>query len=604
MTSTRAFIFLDTVASGPQQKHSYVFSDPVLELTAEKYEELNPLLDQIQDHAKKYWLCGYLAYEAAYVLEEKLMPFTSPHPPNPLAWFGIFESPCVFDHQKKQWNHPPSFPDAGKVLPISPQLPEIRSQLSEKNYVKTIQEIKKKIKMGDIYQINFTYDYSIRSGLDDWTMYQIFRERQKAPFSAFIRNKYLTLLSFSPEMFFTIKNRIIWTQPMKGTEKRGRYEQEDKKLFHGLSMDKKNQSENVMIVDLLRNDLGKICETGSIKVSKLFEVTSYPTLHQMTSTISGRLPPCTTFKKIIQNIFPSGSVTGAPKIRSMEWIHSFEKGRREVYCGAIGFISPRMKKAVFSVPIRILQKHNHDKAWQYRVGSGIVWDSDPVSEWNECLTKCSFLTEPAPLFMIMESILWNGKSLVYLQEHSRRLKNSARFLGYPCLENKWKQAIQSILNRLKGTNRKKVRIFLDKEGKFRWDFSPLNDLKKAKIHEILLSKVPVDENNRFLFHKTTFRPWYEQAMKNIKNGKCFDVIFMNSKGQITEGSITNIFIQKGDGLFTPDVTCGLLPGILRQRLLKKKKCREAVIHEHDLFSADAIFCGNSVRGLVRVKLKE
>jgi para-aminobenzoate synthetase / 4-amino-4-deoxychorismate lyase len=597
-------IFLDTVSPCRQEKYSYVFSNPVRELVAEKFDEIPLLLDQINDSSRHYWLAGYLAYEAAYALEEKFISVTSKRATFPLGWFGVFESPSIFDHQKQSWNHPPEIPLFSESVQSKFPTLKMTPSMEKPEYIKIIHKIKKLIEIGEVYQINYTFDYHMHSDEDAWSLYQVLRKRQKAAFSSFIRNEYNTILSFSPEFFFRKSKRLIWTQPMKGTERRGRFPLEDRALFRGLSRDRKNQSENIMIVDLLRNDLGKICQPGSIKVSRLFRVQTYPTLHQMTSTIRGRLKPNIQFKDILGNLFPSGSVTGAPKIRAMEWIHAYEKGGRGVYCGAIGFVSPAMKKAVFSVPIRTLQKKEAGTLWQYRVGSGIVWDSDPVSEWKECLTKCAFLTEPVFDFEIMESFLWNGTRFVYLQDHLLRCRQSARFFSYPFCKEQWDSCVRDIFTALNGKISHKVRIFLNKKGGFRWDFFPLETSVSIPDPRVLFSDTPLDEKNPLLFHKTTFRPWYQEAMKKIKDRECFDVIFRNTKGQITEGSITNIFIQKGKDLLTPALECGLLPGILRQRLLLGKKCREAIISMKEVFNAEAVFCGNSVRGLVRVRLEE
>jgi para-aminobenzoate synthetase/4-amino-4-deoxychorismate lyase len=357
-----------------------------------------------------------------------------------------------------------------------------------------------------------------------------------------------------------------------------------------------------MIVDLMRNDLGKICVTGSVRVKKLFETETLRTLHQMTSTITGKLQRSMTYDGIFRSLFPSGSVTGAPKIRSMEIIKSLEKGRRGVYCGAIGYISPD-DHAAFSVPIRTLQKSGvAEGLWKYRVGSGIIWDSRASDEWRECATKSNFLTlPPLPDFELFESILWNN-GLLYVKDHSDRFNKSAQYFFYPFDRKRLMRILADIKKIMRGSIPYKIRIFLDKNGHFRWDRQVLTGATFSDPVSAYLSREPIDEKNPFLFNKTTYKPWYEKDKEIISEKKCFDILHINSKGNLTEGSRSNVFLKKDEMLYTPSVECGLLPGVLRKNLLRRGKCKEAVLTPKDMKKADAVYCGNSVRGLVRVEI--
>jgi para-aminobenzoate synthetase/4-amino-4-deoxychorismate lyase len=370
-----------------------------------------------------------------------------------------------------------------------------------------------------------------------------------------------------------------------------------------LANDPKNRSENIMIVDLLRNDLGRICVPGTVKVKRMFEVERHPTVFQMTSTVEGRVRRGTGLAGTIRALFPSGSVTGAPKIRAMEIIGELERGARGVYCGAIGYSSPDGRQ-VFSVPIRTLQKNSGRKTWRYRVGSGVVWDSSPGKEWLECLDKCSFLAERRPDFRLFESLLFSKGKFLHLHEHRERLLDSARYFDFSVTRKAWDLAARSILKELgaPGDSSFKVRIFSDRNGTISWDHEPIHAQETRRPAAARLCRAAIDPANTFLFHKTTFRRWYEKSMNDIRRKKYFDVLHVNRRGELTEGARSNIFLKIKGTLYTPPVRCGLLPGVLRGRLLKTGKCREKTLYPEDLKRAEAVFCGNSVRGLVKVRI--
>jgi para-aminobenzoate synthetase/4-amino-4-deoxychorismate lyase len=323
----------------------------------------------------------------------------------------------------------------------------------------------------------------------------------------------------------------------------------------------------------------------------------------MTSTIEGRLRKQVDFSDTMRALFPGGSVTGAPKIRAMEIIGDLEKGKRAVYCGAIGYSSPK-GRSVFSVPIRTLQKNALGKQWQYRVGSGVVWDSSLEEEWRECRDKCGFLTARRPDHRLFESLLFSKGTFLYLQEHRSRLFDSARYFGFIADKKAWDRTILAIkknLARSKGLN--KVRIFSDKNGVFSWDAEPIIAGKPDGKAMAVISGTAIDPANPLLFHKTTIRPWYDRSVTGLRRVRYFDVIHLNTRGELTEGGRSNLFAQINGVLYTPPVECGLLPGVLRARLLREKKCTEKVLYPEDIEKAEAIYCGNSVRGLVAVEVK-
>lgn len=494
-----------------------------------------------------------------------------------------------------------------------------------------ITKIKDEIAQGNTYEVNYTYDHEAEFFGDSYNLFLSLLREQKTPYNAFIRNNYEEILSFSPELFFELENGRILTKPMKGTVKRSDDPEKDEENKIFLKNDIKNRAENVMIVDLLRNDLGRIAKTGTVEVTKLFEIETHKTLHQMTSQIEAEVKNDTTLYEIFNAIFPCGSITGAPKISTMEIIEKVEKGKRDVYCGAIGVISP--EKTVFSVPIRILQRKNGETAFKYRVGGAIVWDSTPKDEWEETIVKSKFLTANHAGLKLIETVKIEDGEPVYGREHFFRMKKGAQALGFafdeaaageifgvlPFGERGLTPSPQPSPLRGEGgdfygfgnavvdpltpnfypINEKTaiMRVLLGKEGRFEVSFREFDAPKSFKIAvsgEKVCSKEPL------LRHKTTYRPHFEAAFEKIKNGEIYDEIFFNENGELTEGARSNIVIEKGGEFFTPPVECGLLNGIFRQELLKSGKCKEKILKMSDLESADAIFCVNSVRGMVKV----
>lgn len=601
MVRPSAIVFLDTARPTDEQRYSFLFTDPHRVYRCRPGMPVAAFLEQLSGESNKGWVAGYLSYEAAYQLEEKFSGAATCS--GDAAWFGVFEEPLIFDHHTGTWNRPLRMPRGKRRgTPVTEHYaaPAIYPRISRKEYFRAVQKIRALIASGDVYQVNYTYDVSVSSPLHPWELYKTLREQQPVAFGSFVNTGSLAVASFSPELFFMKRGQLLRVRPMKGTAPRGRFTKEDVAVAAALAGDPKNRSENIMIVDLLRNDLGKVCVPGSIRVENLFAVERHPTLHQMTSTVEGRLRNNASFADIVKAIFPSGSVTGAPKIRAMEIIRDLEKGQRGVYCGAIGYLSPD-RRAVFSVPIRTLQKNGPGTKWQYRVGSGIVWDSQPMAEWNECGQKCAFLVKRAVDFRLFESLLFSKGRFFYLHGHRQRLFDSACYFDFPLTADAWRRTIDIVEKKLQPLKvPAKVRIFCDKGGSLSWDHELLTAVGKPTAE---LSGTPIDPANPFLFHKTTARSWYEKSMDRIRSGRCFEVIHLNTRGELTEGARSNVFLKIRGMLVTPPVECGLLPGVLRGRLLTAGRCREKILYPQDLHKAEAVYCGNSVRGLVKVNIR-
>lgn len=530
------------------------FTNPIKIITAFNFDELKTAFAKIEELKNQYYIVGYLRYNA----------FSGQSSNFPLLYFEVFNSYNIYKTKNT------------KKLLLNPT-----PCVNFCEYSNAIKKIKEEIAKGNTYEVNYTYDFDVPFDGDELDLFNFLLSKQKTPYNFYIKNQYDTVLSFSPELFFEMQNNHILTKPMKGTIHRGKDKKEDKNLIEFLKNDIKNRAENVMIVDLLRNDLGRIAKVGTVNVSKLFEIETHKTLHQMTSQIEADLKENTTFFDIFKAIFPCGSITGAPKISTMKVISDVEKGERNIYCGAIGMISP--KETIFSVPIRILQKTNEQNKFKYRVGGAIVWDSNAQDEWEETLTKTKFLNDE---FQIIETVKIENNSILFEKEHFERMQKTAEHFGF-----KFKTP------EIAKTDDGMLRILLNRDGEIKTE---LKRITPAKTSKIAISPIIQNSKNEFLYYKTTYRPWYYDSFQRIKNCEIYDEIFFNEKGELTEGARSNIVLQLNGNLYTPPVQCGLLNGVFRQELLKNNKCTEKILYKKDLEKAEKIFCVNSVRGMVEV----
>lgn len=533
---------------------------------------------------KGLYLAGFFSYELGYFLEDSLVKY-SPKRNFPLLWFGVFDRP-------RQIKSAVSEKAQGDYYLTEPTL-----GISFAPYQRNIRKIRDCIARGETYQINYTNRYNFDFFGDVASFYTNLKTRQKVSYAALINcNAGQFIISLSPELFFRIDSKKnIMVKPMKGTAPLNTPE-------NWLKQDVKNTSENVMIVDLLRNDLGRICLPGSVKVKKLFEVENYATLLQMTSTVAGRLKPEIEISGIIKSLFPCGSVTGAPKISSMKIIRQMEDGPRNVYTGAIGYFAPD-GQAVFNVAIRTidLRKQKDGKCTaQMGIGSGIVYDSKPKEEYEECRLKAQFLINARPEFALIETMLCAEGKIKRLSDHLRRLKSSADFFSIPISLSSIRAALKDYSAKLTGNIR--LRLLCEACGKVRISHLPIV-APAGETPKIIVSEHRTHSENIFLRHKTTYRKLYDTEFRRHSDQGYFDVIFCNEKDEVTEGAISNIFIQVKNRYYTPPVSCGLLPGVFRQAMLKKLKAKEKVLYLEDLKKSGNIILTNSVRGATKVALK-
>jgi para-aminobenzoate synthetase/4-amino-4-deoxychorismate lyase len=599
-----------------------LFTAPVRVRVAWHAAEIPALFTEIES-AVAAGLCaaGFFSYECGNCFEPKAAMRAS-RESQPLAWFGIYERSYVFDHEAGAFLDGESpelaqfrISKAGAEGGTSETDKEIAAEfaLSEAEYVERIAAIHEWIRAGDVYQLNFTAPFRVEASGSVAAHYARLRARQPVDYGAFLHwEQGRHILSFSPELFFRIENdgptRRIVTRPMKGTARRGRTTREDREIAEWLRNDPKNRSENVMIVDLLRNDLGRVARTGTVHADRLFDVERYATLWQMTSTVSAELRPDVDFHEIFRALFPSGSVTGAPKVRAMQLLAELEDAPRGVYTGAIGFFSPQ--QTVFNVAIRTMELEGESGGrmrGNMGAGSGIVIDSDPGDEYRECLLKAEFLTRSADqrpeCFSLIESLLSDG-AYPLLELHLDRLADSAEYFGFACDREAARASLEQHAQQFAEASPRKVRLLLDAEGRLEITSEVLPPGGEAnRIARVRFAPQRTDPADAMLYHKTTHRPLYAQAFAQAAAAGFDDVLFLNLRGEVTEGAISNIFVEKDGRWATPPVECGLLAGVYRRQLLQTRpEMEERTLHFNDLRHADGVYIANAVRGLRRATI--
>ena len=576
--SPKSYIFLDDQLTNTQR----YYTDPVDILIADDPGDIDDIFAKLtQYHQEGYFIAGYLSYDLGYVFEDALSHRLAPKRPTPLLNFGIFKT---FERQ------------APTQLLYSSQAPDLTLTplWSEAEYSKRFSQVMDYIRAGDVYQINLTFPMTGPYDGPAHTLYAAFRHRQKGRYGGVVHlGNAPDIISLSPELFFRKEGRDMSMRPMKGTRPRSANSQIDEELRLNMRNDVKSQAENLMIVDLLRNDLSRISEPGSVKVPELFALETYETLHQMTSRVVSKLTPDIDMKSIFQNLFPCGSVTGAPKIRAMEIIDDLETTPRGAYCGALGYIDPN-GDACFNVGIRTLTLSG--KRLTYNVGSGLVYDSQAQDEYHECLLKADVLSQPPA--DIIETCLWTPKDgIVRGKAHKARMMKSAKALGYPFSPAQYDALIDGIKSKETSQH---IRITLSAEGDLNLSQKYFVSLDRPKI---MVSPHKLSKQVQYSKHKISRRNFYDEERERLKALTGIDeVIFLNESGKLCEGSFTSIFIEKDGKLLTPALKTGILPGVLRAQLLRSKKARTADLTEDDLLGAKNIYIGNSMRGLMPAAL--
>ena len=550
----------------------HFFTEPIKELKTRDLDQVETLLREVEAYQEAgFYAVGYVSYEAAPAFEKKLAVHPAPLMGEYLLYFTI--------HQEVETL---PFPEDYEAVDLPADWKE---EVEAPAYQEAIKTIHHHIRQGDTYQVNYTVQLSQELEADPLAIYNRLVVEQKAHYNAFIQHDDVAILSISPELFFEQDDRLLTTRPMKGTTHRGLTNQEDLQEAAWLEADPKNRAENMMIVDLLRNDMNRISEIGSEQVTRLCQVEQYSTVWQMTSTIESRLRAKIDLIQTFRALFPCGSITGAPKISTMEIIQKTEKSPRGVYCGTIGILLPKGKR-IFNVAIRTLQMQG-DQAI-YGVGGGITWDSKWESEYQETKQKSAVLYRQEPRFELLTTGRIHKGELTFLEQHLTRLREASRYFAYPFNEPKLLNELQEELAHVDPSLDYRCRIALQKNGTFHLVITELTDLPASYL-QAQLTEQKLDLATPFTYFKTSQRDHLSQSDH--------EQIFHLPDGSLLETTIGNLVLEIEGQLYTPPAHLPLLDGIYRRHLLETQQVEEKLLTLNDLTDADRIYACNAIRGL-------
>ena len=550
----------------------HLFTKPIKELKTRDIDQVEALLKEVETYQEAgFYAVGYVSYEAAPAFEKKFAVHPAPLMGEYLLYFTIHEEVETLP-----------FPEDYEAVDLPANWKE---EVEAPAYQEAIETIHHHIRQGDTYQVNYTVQLSQELEADPLAIYNRLVVEQKAHYNAFIQHDDVAILSISPELFFEQEDRLLTTRPMKGTTHRGLTNQEDLQEAAWLEADPKNRAENMMIVDLLRNDMNRISEIGSEHVTRLCQVEQYSTVWQMTSTIESRLRSEIDLIQTFRALFPCGSITGAPKISTMEIIQKTEKAPRGVYCGTIGILLPRGKR-IFNVAIRTLQMQGNQAI--YGVGGGITWDSKWESEYQETKQKSAVLYRQEPHFELLTTGRIHQGELTFLDKHVTRLREASRYFAYPYDEPKLLKELQEELAHLESNLDYRCRIALQKNGTFHLVITELTDLPASYL-QAQLTEQKLDLATPFTYFKTSQRDHLNQSDQ--------EQIFHLPDGSLLETTIGNLILEIDGKLYTPPAHLPLLDGIYRHHLLETQQVEEKLLTLNDLTDADRIYVCNALRGL-------
>jgi len=569
---------MPVVVHSPEHSSWVRYDRPAAVFETHLHADVPGLLEHVESEVERTGLhaAGFLAYEAGFAFDPAMPAASSA--PFPLLWFGLY---------------PPPRPVSIECASPCPAL-DWAAEEGETAHAHALARIRDHLAAGETYQVNYTHRLRAPFTGDAWALFCHLLARQPSIHGAYADTGDFEVCCASPEMFFHRDGELVFSRPMKGTAQRGRWPSEDRAMADRLVASEKERAENVMIVDMVRNDLGRICAPGSVIVPELFRAERYPTLWQLTSLVQGRTTESTA--RVIAALFPAASITGAPKVRTMHLIREIEASPRRIYTGTLGVMLPG-RRARFNVAIRTVLVDKRAGQAEFGVGGGIVWDSDPRSEFRETLLKARVLHAPAPDFSLLETMRWSRlKGIYLLEEHLDRLAESAAYFDFPIDMDTVRLEMERTV-RVADGERGLLRLTADRDGSFALERRPLPPSSPCRV---ALARTPVDSRDPFLFHKTTLRSVYERARAEAQGMD--DALLFNERGEVTEATIANLVAELDGELVTPPLDSGLLPGTLRTSLLRRGCIRERVIRVQDLPRCTRLWLINSVRGWRRTIL--
>lgn len=566
-----------------QERRWLSFENPVAVLSAHCLEEVVPVLETVQQWVddRHCYAAGFLSYEASPAFDSSLRVNDCTR--FPLAWFGIYPSPQEV-----------VLPEV-EGTPVQQSL-EWTPSISAEQFYQDIHQIKQHIAAGETYQVNYSFRLRSPFPQNPWSYFLRLVQAQEGLYGAYLELDDWAIGCASPELFFQRSGKHLICRPMKGTTQRGQTFAGDRHMAETLYQSEKNRAENLMIVDMIRNDLGRIADIGSVQVPQLFDLEQYPTLWQMTSVVQATTPA--DFVAVMRSLFPCASITGAPKCSTMKIISELEQAPRRIYTGTIGYLAPD-QVAQFNVAIRTVLIDKNSRQAEYGVGAGIVWDSVAEDEYQECCTKAEILTRRQPTFSLLESLRWTPNEGYFLRDlHCQRLQDSAQYFAFQVDLEEVREKLGAIAQTLPPFPHK-VRLLVSKRGEIQVEAAIIGEDGSSGTSAnrpyltVSLASHPVDSSCIFLYHKTTDRTVYDRARQHFPHVD--DVLLWNERGELTEFCNANLVVEWQGEWYTPPVECGLLAGTFRNWLLTQGKLKEKIIHREDLRRRPRIFWINSVR---------
>ncbi|MCZ7604309.1 MAG: aminodeoxychorismate synthase component I [Melioribacteraceae bacterium] len=582
-----AFFYTPPIYKNAQ---SYLFKNVSEEVKIYSPDELNFGFAKIDELISlDLTAFGYIEYELGYLLEQRLEHYST-ESEKPLLHFSFCDSSSIEIIKSTEIDYSGFSKLIGKKI-----ISDFKINTSKQEYIKNVEKIKKYIKEGDTYQVNYTVkgSFKLTSKIEELFAQLIFS--QSAEYTAIMNLDDRIIVSSSPELFLELIDHNIKVKPMKGTIARGINTHADEINQSMLLDSAKDRAENIMIVDLLRNDIGKICEYGSVEVKNKYKLEKYESVFQLTSEIVGKLKT-NSISEIIKNLFPSGSITGAPKLRTMEIIHELEKSKRGVYTGLIGMFNKN--HSITNVAIRTLDINKSSMKGELGIGSGVVWDSDPELEYEEVLLKSNFLTQSTKYFELFETMLLEDGVIFLFENHLYRLKDASKYYLFNYDEKFVRSELSKHIYSLDKNKLYKIRLSLSKWG----NITITNEIisPNSETVDLRISDKKIDSHNKYQFFKTTNRELYERELRVGRKNGFFETIFFNEKEQLAEGCITNILVEFNNATITPPINDGILNGCYRQFMLDNKSIQEQHINIQQLINSKRIILINSVRKEVKV----
>jgi para-aminobenzoate synthetase/4-amino-4-deoxychorismate lyase len=558
------------------------FMEPLEIAVAWSLDDVRATLDRVEQRcADGYFAVGFVAYDAAPAFDAALC--VGERAPTPLAWFGIYAAPS-----------PAPLP-ARATHTLATR--DWRPHITRSQYESRVDDIRRGIGEGAFYQVNQTVRLRASWDGDALAAYDTLRAAQPSSYGMYIDTGRFQIASVSPELFFHREGRNILTRPMKGTARRGRWPEEDTESAASLAASDKDRAENVMIVDLVRSDLGRIAESGTVAVPQLFAIERHPTLWQMTSTIMARLRANVRLPDIFDALFPCGSIVGAPKIAAASWIADHEAAPRGIYCGAMGIVRPG-GDCIFNVAIRTLVLDSETGIAEYGAGGAITIDSTSAGEYDELLAKAAILQSVAHAFDLLETMRLTDGVVVRRERHVRRLLASANYFDFPDIAQPVDLELDECA-RLNAVGEYRVRLLVSRDGSARTQTTPVSAFGHSPPLRCIVADLPVDSHDPFLFHKTTRRDVYD--VRRLAHPEADEIILVNERRELTECSIGNLVVEIDGERFTPPRSCGLLAGMFREELIERGVLRERTLFPSDLVRATGLWLINSLREWVELR---